>query len=202
MPVPINPQNIHVGRGDIWLGVALPPSGQVVPLDEFGQPKTGFNIGATIEGTNWIYRPTTLDIRTQQSPVLAGAVTTEEEMRLEFSVAEMTYVNFVNMFQTPKDQGGFISLGGLIIPVLNSVLVVSPLRVGNQSGGQLSNAYAQAMLYNAFFTEDRNVAFARQSITDVKVVARGLGVFTRVRGDQLGFFAPFTIGSNPAAATI
>jgi len=190
MPAAITPINIHVGRGDIWLGVALPPEGQVVPINEYGEPATGRNIGATIEGTNWIYRPTTLDIRTQQSTVLAGAVTTEEEMRLEFSVGEMTYINFKDMFQTPRDQGTFISLGGLVVPAENSILVVSPLRGGG---------FAAAMLYRGFFTEDRNVAFARAAITSIKVVGRGLGVFTRTRGDQLGYFSAFQVGKNPPA---
>lgn len=190
MPAAITPINIHVGRGDIWLGVDIPPEGQVVPLNEFGEPATGRNIGATIEGTNWIYRPTTLDIRIQQSTVLAGAVTIEEEMRLEFGVGEMTFQNFQEMFQTPKSQGTFISLGGLVVPATAAVLIVSPRRGGG---------FAEAMIYSAFFTEDRSIAFARQNITSIRVVARGLGVLTRTRGDQLGFFAPYVVGQNPPA---
>lgn len=186
MPAPITPLNIHVGRGDVWIGVDLPAEGAVVPLNPNGEPSTGRNIGATIDGANWIYRPTTLDIRIQQSTVLAGAVTTEEEMRLEFGVGEMTYQNFKDMFQTPKDQGTFISLGGLIVPVTTSALIVSPRRGGG---------FMEAMLYSAFFTEDRSIAVARETITTTRVIARGLGVFSRSLGDQLGFFAPVVVGT-------
>lgn len=193
MPASITPINIHVGKGDIWIGVDVPPEGQVVPINENGEPSTGRNIGATTEGTNWIYRPTTLDIRIEQSTTLAGAVTTEEEMRLEFTVGELTYINIKDMFQTPRDQGQFISLGGLIVPAVNSVLIVSRRRGGG---------FIEAMLYSGFFTEDRSVAVSRASITGIKTVARGLGLLSRTPGDQLGFFAPSVVGTNPPGQVI
>ncbi len=186
MAAPITPLNIHVGRGDVWIGVTLPAEGASVPLNTNGEPASGRNIGATIDGANWIYRPTTLDIRIQQSTALAGAVTTEEEMRLEFGMGELTYQNLKDMFQTPKDQGTFISLGGLIVPVSTPVLCVARRRGGG---------FIEAMIYDAFFTEDRSIAVARETITNIRVIARGLGVLSRSAGDQLGYFNPSLVGT-------
>jgi hypothetical protein len=180
MPV-ITPINIHVGRGDVWIGVDVPDSGQPVPLDANGAPSTGRNIGATLAPSNWIYRPTPFEIRTQQNTGIVGYVITEEDLRIDFEVGEVTYQNLKDMLVTPRDQGTFVSVGGNIVPPLQSCLLVAPRRAGG---------YIEAMVYLAAFLEARELVFNRAGQISIRVAARGQAVTSRPYGDQLGFLHP------------
>lgn len=180
MSVPVNPLNIHVGRGDIWLGVDVPAQGTTVPLNGDGQPATGRMVGATLAGCNWIYNPTPFRIRTQQSTMISGFVTIEEEVKVEFTMGEITYLNIQKMFATARDQVTFSSVGGLIVPTIQSVLIVGPRRGGG---------FIQAMVYQAAMYGERSMAFMRENTMAVKVTAEAQADFTRVLGDQGGYFA-------------
>ncbi len=175
----IQPLNIHVGRGDVYIDVDVPTT-PPVPLVGQGVPATGRGIGATLDASNWIYRPTTFDIRTQQDTGVVGYVITEEDVRLEFVLGEITYQNLRDIMIGAKDQGSFITVGGNIVPVIKSVLIVAPKRDG--SGG-----FIEAMIYQAAFTEDRTFTFSRAGQMAVRVVARSQAVLTRAQGDRQGF---------------
>lgn len=183
MPV-ITPIYIHVGRGDIWIGVAVPNSGSQVPIDSNGAPATGRNIGATLAPCNWNYRPTSFDIRTQQNTAIVGYIITEEDLRVEFEVGELTYQNLKDMLVTPRDESTFVSVGGLIVPPLKSCLVVAPRRGGG---------YIEAMVYSAAFLEARELTFNRAGQLSIRVAARGQGITSRPYGDQLGFIHPAVV---------
>lgn len=189
MPAVTQPINIHVGGAQIWLGVdvpAVPP----VPLVG-GFPATGRFIGATLAPANFIYRPTIYDIMTQQSTAVVGTVITMEELRVEFEIGELTYETFRDMFIGGFDQGSYISLGGIVFPKTTSVMVIAPKRMGSGTGVQPNQAsFIQAMLYDAVFTEDRSFPFARESASNIRVVARAQSVTTRQQGDRLGFIHP------------
>ena len=73
------PELIHVGRGDLYIGVDVPTSGQVVPLIA-GVPATGRFVGSTLAEAMWVYKPRSFDIRTQQSTGIQGYVVIEEEL--------------------------------------------------------------------------------------------------------------------------
>ncbi len=186
MPATTNPIEIHVGRGDIWIGVTAPVT-PPVPLVG-GIPTTGRFIGSTLEAASFIYRPTTFDIRTQQDTGVVGYVITEEDVRLEFQIGELSYQNLRDLLIGALDQGSFISLGSIIIPPTISVLLTAPKR----SGG---SAFIEAMIYNAVFSEDRAFPFARQSWTNVRIVGRAQVVPGRQQGDRLGFIHPNVISS-------
>jgi hypothetical protein len=180
MSIPVNPLNIHVGRGDIWIDVTVPAQGQTVPLNGDGQPATGRMVGATLAGANWIYNPTPFRIRTQQSTMISGFVTIEEEVKVEFTVGEITYLNIQQMFASARDQVTYTSVGGLIVPVIRSVLVVGPRRGGG---------FIEAMVYQAAMYGERSMSFMRENTMNFKVSAEAQADFTRVLGDQGGFFA-------------
>lgn len=180
----ITPINIHVGRGDVWIGCTVPNSGSVVPLDSNGAPATGRNIGATLAPANWMYRPTTFDIRTQQNTGIVGYVVTEEDLRIDFEVGELTYLNLKDMLVTPRDQGTFVSVGNIIVPPLQSCLIVAPRRAGG---------YIEAMVYLAAFLEARELVFNRAGQISIKVAARAQAVTSRPDGDQLGLLAPAVV---------
>lgn len=177
----ITPINIHVGRGDIWIGVSVPVTGLAVALDANGAPADGRNIGATLAPANWAYRPTTFDIRTQQNTGIVGYVVTEEDLRVDFEVGELTYQNLKDMLVTPRDQSTFVSVGGNIVPPLQSCLIVAPRRGGG---------YIEAMVYLAAFLEARELVFNRAGQISIKVAARAQAVTSRPLGDQLGFVHP------------
>jgi hypothetical protein len=181
MSIPVQPLNIHVGRGDIWIGVSVPAQGSTVALNADGQPADGRMVGATLAGANWIYNPNPYKIRTQQSTMISGFVTIDEEVKIEFTVGEITYQNIKDMFSSPKDQTTFVSVGGLIVPVIQSCLIVAPRRGGG---------FIEAMVYQAAFYGERNMAFQREAHMPVRVIAEGQADFTRALGDQGGFFAP------------
>ena len=184
MPQPtVTPINIHVGRGDVYIGVSVPAEGSTVPLTN-GAPADGRSIGATLAPCVFMYRPTTFDILTQQSTGIVGYVVTEEDVRMEFEIGELTYQNLKDMFVTPKPQATFVSIGGLIVPVIQSALIVAPRRGGG---------FIEAMIYTAAFTEARDMSFNRAGAMSIKVVARAQALLTRSYGDQLGFVAPVII---------
>jgi hypothetical protein len=184
-PAVTQPINIHVGRGDLWIGVDVP---LVPPVPLVGGiPATGRFIGATIAPANFIYRPTTFDIMTQQDTSVQGYVNTAEDLRLEFELGEITYENLRDAWLGALDQGQFISLGGIVFPKTFSCLIIAPKRLGNGS------AFIQAMIYSSVFTEDRQFPFARESWSNPRIVARGQGVPTRQQGDRLGFLHPHVV---------
>lgn len=182
MPVVTQPINIHIGRGDIYIGVDV-PTVPPVPLVG-GVPTTGRFLGATIAPASFIYRPTTFDIMTQQDTSIQGYVITQEEARLEFEIGEITYETLRDIWIGAFDQGSYVSLGGVVFPKIFSVLVLAPKRLGSGA------AFIQAMIYAAVFAEDRSFPFARESWSNIRVVARAQGVPTRQQGDRLGFVHP------------
>ncbi len=186
MPPTITPINIHVGRGDLWIGVTAPAS-PPVPLIG-GMPATGRYVGATVAPANFIYRPTTFDIRTQQDTGIVGYVITEEDVRMEFEIGELTYENLRDFLIGAFDQGTFVSVGSIIIPTVTSILLTAPKR----SGG---NAFIEVMLYAAVFAEDRTFPFARESWANVRVIARGQATLTRTQGDRLAFLHPNVVST-------
>lgn len=193
MPAVTQPINIHVGRGDIWVGVDLPIGGSPVPLVG-GFPQTGRFFGATLAPANFIYRPTTFDILTQQDTSVQGYVITQEDLRLEFEIGEITYETLRDIWIGALDQGGFISLGGIVFPKVFSVLILAPKRLGSGTGVQPNLAsFIEAMIYTAVFTEDRSFPFARENWSNIRVVARAQGVPTRQQGDRLGFIHPHVV---------
>jgi hypothetical protein len=175
----INPLLIHVGRGELYIGVTIPATPPVALTN--GQPADGRYLGSTLDQCNMIYRPTTFDIRTQQSTTVVGYVITEEELRIEFGIGELTYENLRDTVMGARDNSGFITLGGNIVPATQSALIVAPRRAGG---------YIEAMVYLGVFAEDRTFGFLRQSWMNPRVVIRAQGILTRVQGDQLGFFHP------------
>lgn len=183
MPV-ITPINIHVGRGDVWIGCTVPNSGAIVPVSASGAPADGRNIGATLAPANWIYRPTAFEIKTQQNTGIVGYVITDEDLRIDFEVGEVTYQNLKDMLVTPRDEGTFVSVGGNIVPPLQSCLIVAPRRAGG---------YIEAMVYLSAFLEARELVFNRAGQISIKVAARAQAVTTRPLGDQLGFLAPAVV---------
>ncbi len=186
---PIQPRNIHVGRGDIWLGVDVPDEGNKVPLDLSGRPSTGRNIGATVGPAIFRYNTTTVDIETQQTTMMVGFVTNTEDLRIEFEVGEITFLNLRSLLLAPKPQGDFIAMGGIIVPQVNSFMVVAPRRGGG---------FIEAMIYEAVAVESREFTFDRAGVMKVKTVVRGQAVVTRTPGDQGGFLTPYIPGSpNP-----
>lgn len=188
MPLSTQPINIHVGRGDVFISVTLPNSGSPVPL--VGRvPQTGRFIGATLAPSNFIYRPTTFDIMTQQDTSVQGYVITQEDLRLEFEIGEITYENLRDIWIGGFNQGSFVSVGGVVFPKTFSVLILAPKRLG---GGV---AFIEAMIYDAVFAEDRQIAFARETNSNIRVVARGQGVPTRQQGDRLGFVHPHVVSN-------
>jgi hypothetical protein len=182
MSIPVNPLNIHVGRGDVWIGVTVPAQGATVPLNGDGQPADGRMVGATLAGANWIYNPSPYKIRTQQSTMISGFVTIDEEVKMEFTIGEITYQNIKDMFSSPRDHTTFVSVGGLLVPDIKSCLIVAPRRGGG---------FIEAMVYQAAFYGERNMSFQRERDMPVKVMAEGQADFTRALGDQGGYFAPF-----------
>lgn len=178
MPL-VTPENIQVARGDLWLDVDVPTSG-AVPLVN-GEPASGTSVGATMGPANVRYRPTALDIMIQQTTVIVDQVITAEDLRIEFTLGEITYDNLVNFFMGSTGNGDYITLGGRTFPKEASVLLVSPRRDGT---------YFQAMLYRATFSEERDLAAAREAVMAPRVIARGLGVLSRPIGDQVGYVHP------------
>ena len=181
------PINIHVGVGNIWVGVTVPSAGNFVPLVS-GDPTTGTFVGSTLEPATFSHKPKLFDIRTQQSTGVVGFVIVEDELTVEFTVGEITYTNLKNVILGFKDQGTFVSIGGTIIPVLQSLLIVAPKRSG---GG----ANIEAMIYSAVIAEDKTFQFNREGHLAVKVTARSQADTTRSLGDQFGFIHPNVISS-------
>jgi hypothetical protein len=192
MPAVTQPINIHVGAADIWIGVdvpAVPP----VPLVG-GYPQTGRFVGATLAPANFIYRPTTFDIMTQQDTAVQGYVITQEDLRIEFEIGELTYETLRDIWIGSFDQGSYVSLGGIVFPKTFSVLLLVPKRLGSGTGVQpTQSSFIQAMVYQAVFAEDRSLPFQREGHSNVRVVARAQGVSTRQRGDRLGYIHPHVI---------
>lgn len=185
-----NPILIQVGRGDVYIDVPVPVV-PPVPLNVDGSPATGGRyIGSTLDAASLIYRPTTFDIKTQQSTGNVGYVTVEEDLRLEFHPGELSYENLRDLTISRLDQASFISLGGIIFPQFKSCLLVSPRRAGG---------FISAMIYQCVFAEDRTWGFARAAHQDVRVAARALALTTRNFGDQLGYYHPNTPFGTPAA---
>lgn len=178
MPV-ITPANIQVARGNIWLGVTVPAT-PPVPLIN-GEPATGTSVGATMGPASVRYRPTALDIIIQQTTVIVDQVITAEDLRIEFTLGEMTYNNLVRFFMGATGVTTYVTLGGRLFPAEASVLLVSPRRNGT---------YFQAMLYRATFSEERELAAAREAVMAPRVISRGLGDLSRTEGDQVGFIHP------------
>lgn len=185
MPAAINAQDIHVGRGDIWIGVT-PPNPPPVTLVG-GLPADGRFIGATLAPAVFTYRTTTYDIKTQQDTGIVGYVITEEEPRLEFEIGEITFENLRDFMMGAFGHGTYVTFGSLICPPTYSVLLIAPKRVGCLPG---AGAFIEVMLYAAVFAEDRAFPFARESWTNSKVVARPFSTSTRQQGDRQGFFHP------------
>jgi len=165
-----------VARGNLWLDCPVPAT-PPVPLVN-GEPATGTSVGATMGPANVRYRPTALDIMIQQTTVIVDQVITAEDLRIEFTLGEITYDNLVNFFMGATPHTTYVSLGGRLFPKEASVVLVSPRRDGT---------FFQAMLYRATFSEERDLAAAREAVMAPRVVARGLGVLTRAQGDQVGF---------------
>jgi hypothetical protein len=184
MPGTITPNNIHVGRGDIWIGVT-PPAVPPVPLVG-GVPADGRFIGATVAPANFTYRTATFDIKTQQDTGIVGYVITEEDPRLEFEVGELVYENLRDFMLGATAQGTYVTFGSNVFPPSFSVLLIAPKRTG-------AAAFVEVMLYAAVFGEDRVFPFARETWTNVKVVARPLATLTRAQGDRQGFIHPNVI---------
>jgi hypothetical protein len=191
MPGAINPIDIHVGRGDIWIGVT-PPATPPVPLVG-GLPADGRFIGATLAPATFTYRTSTYDIKTQQDTGIVGYVITEEEPRLEFEIGEITYENLRDFLLGAFGHGTYITFGSLVCPPTFSVLLIAPKRTTGCLPG--TGAFIEVMLYAAIFGEDRAFPFARESWTNAHIVARPLSTLTRQQGDRQGFFHPHVVSS-------
>lgn len=181
-----NPILIHVGRGDIFINVpppaVIPVAAPPVVLNPDGSPTTGGRyIGSTLGPARMIWRPRTFDIRSQQATSIVGYVITEDELNLEFEVGEIAYENLRDTIMGMLDQGGAVSMGGIIFPRVLSCLVVAPRRAGG---------FMQGMIYQGVMGEDRTFEFNRAGQLSLRVVFRGQGITTRNLGDQLGYFWP------------
>jgi hypothetical protein len=177
--IPTQPQLIHVGRGDVYIGCDIPLD-PPVPMNN-GIPTTGRFVGATMADAVWTYKPKSFDIKTQQSTGIVGYVVTDEELDLEFTFGQIEYRNLLDLMATPLDQQTFVSVGGRIFPTTQSCLIVAPRRAGG---------FIQAFMYAAFFAMDRAFTFSREKDSPIKVTARALAIGTRLLGDQLGYIHP------------
>lgn len=182
-----NPILIHVGRGDIFINVPIPTGPPVVgkppvPLLPDGSPSTGGRyVGSTLDAASLIWRPVPFIIRTQQATGPVGYVITEDDLRLEFHIGELSYENLRDLTFGALDQNGYIGMGGVIVPQVMSCMVVAPRRAGG---------YIQAMIYQSVFGEDRTFSFNRAGHQSIRVAAMGQSVTTRTLGDQLGYYYP------------
>ncbi len=182
------PQFIHVGRGDVYIGTVLPPSGQVIPLlagvpsDGNGNPSGRF-IGSTLAESMWRYKPKSFDISSQQTTGKVGYVIIEEELEIEMTFGEFTFENFRDLMGTPSNQDNFITVGGLIVPNTPSVVIVAPRRAGG---------FIEAVVYAGYMSGDKTFTFAREKDSPVKITVRGQALGNRPLGDQLGLLTPVT----------
>ena len=182
----IQPDLIHVGRADLWTGVTLPAGvGNFVALVS-GKPATGTYVGATLAATILNYNPGIFDIVTQQNTGVVGTVLTSEIFNMDITLGELTYANLKAFMLGAADATTFVTVGGIIVPTLLSVLLVAPRRAGN---------YITAMIYQAAMIDNRAFSFDRTGQLVHKVMARGQAVVARVLGDQLGYFNPNQVSS-------
>jgi hypothetical protein len=179
---PIQPDLIHVGRGDLWVNVDVPVAPSVAPVALVnGAPATGTYVGATLAAALLNYNPGIFDIVTQQATGVVGTVITAEEFSIEFTAGELTYANLKNFILGAGDGTTYVTVGGFIVPTITSLLMVAPRRAGN---------YITVFIYKAAFIDNRQFSFNRTGQLEFRIRARAQADPARYLGANLGYFHP------------
>src|SRR5688500_4157562 len=86
-------KKIHVGAGNIYVGVTKPatgvlPAGPTMLAHVAGVPASGVNVGHTTGGATFTYTPTKVDIDSDQSFGVVDTYVTTESCSLTFTIQE------------------------------------------------------------------------------------------------------------------
>lgn len=186
MPGVMTPGDIHVGLGEIYIGVDVPATPPVTLAG--GVPGSGRFIGGTLSPCKFNMRPKELRIMTQQDTGPVDVVLIEEEITVEFEVAEFTFQNLKDCLLGAKDGGTFVTFGGRTVVPKLSVLLVSPFR-------NKPNIYIETMIYAGVFGGQPVIEFARERETRINVTVTSTSFLqARDLGDRMGFIHPNVSG--------
>lgn len=159
------------------------PSVWTAPTLTAGVPAGGTDVGATIGETTFTYAPNIETVEIEQTTAMIAPHVINEEVSLQFTMAETTAANLVRAFSQTfeRTSGSFtvMNLGGNIDVTGRCVAAVA--EKSNQPG-----LYYGAMLYNAYLSSDATVAHKRGEVNVVEITLNGSALLTREEGDQLG----------------
>jgi len=184
----LNPSNIRLGPGRIYIGVTAPATGTPLILAA-GAPTTGTDVGLT-EGE--VLFTFDVDYQEEEADQVLPAVAVfakGEKASLEFTMKEYVATQLQAAFQqttlisnegtTPKTD--LFEFGGTGYEVTTrTVVVVSP--IPNTS----AQRYTIVMLYKAYQSEPFKARYTKDGSTVMKVNFKGLADTTRNDADMLG----------------
>lgn len=200
------PANIHVGRGEVWVGGTAPSGGsdltdptssQVNAMASgFTAPTSGGTyVGSTTAPTTIVYKPTYYAVSVEQTLADVAVIPTAEEATVDMTMAELSADNIKVAWSqaseatsvTPAYKAVFVG-GKTALTATPTVTVFSPKRTGI--------GYYITTVYQTYSMNGAPFSFDRKKETDLKVTLRSLAATGRPIGDQI--FQVVAYDANPA----
>jgi hypothetical protein len=187
-------KKIHVGAGNIYVGVTAPatgslPTGPTMLAHTAGIPATGVNVGHTFGGATFTYTPAKADIESDQSHGVVDTYVTGESCSLTFTIqersAEALKLAFDAIGHIDDAAKTMFFAGGIYGVTSTCIALVSKRRNGLGAGLVPAAKYEVLVIYKAQSMDPVSMAYSRTEPGRVAVTIRGVHDDTRDDMDQL-----------------
>lgn len=196
----VQPQEIHVGPANIYMGTEAPASGSPFTWAPHtaGVPATGDHVGATLGEAIFTWTAEKTEILAEQVMGVLdmfisnqGAELTFEAEERNFLLMQKTFDNIGSVDDTQRI-GFYGGGGGTIIGINYTTIFLSSGR------RDIPGAYEILFIYKAVSTAPMPLKYSRTGPSTYEVTFRCLPDTTRAAGDQIFQFSREKIGAAPA----
>lgn len=187
----LNPNEIHIGPANIYIGVTAPATGAPPTwmTHTNGVPGTGTHVGATIDETVFTWTTEKEDLMAEQVMGVLDMYITGQGGELTFTAQERTLelmqktFDNIGMVDDVTRMGFYGGGGGSIIQVQYTCIFLSSLR------RDLVGKYEILVLYKGVSTEPMPLTYSRTSPSTYECAFRALPDTDRDEGDQIFQFS-------------
>jgi hypothetical protein len=191
MPGTLQPQEIHVGPAEVWMGVDPPataPTEGTAPTwmeHDRGMPDSGTFVGATLGETVFTWTTEKTDIVAEQSMGILDKFISQQNATITFTAEERSYElmkhTFDNIFSVNDvDRMGFSGGGGgtTINIQYTTIFLSSPRK-------DIVGKYEILVAYKCVSINAMPLTYSRVAPATYAVQFQCLPDTTRMRGDQI-----------------
>jgi len=179
----MDPEALHIGPAEIYVGGTLPASGEAVSVTA-GVPSTGgTNVGFTEGDALFKVAQNLVKVGAQQALGNVKVKKTFEEPSIEFEMKEIDLEKMINVMN-----GGVLTIDEVSTPNKTTITgggdAIVATKVITLVSEQDDGGYLIACLYAGYVDSDTEIPFNKDKESTLKVKLSGLTLMSRAKGDR------------------